>query len=114
MSSTNAIKLIERLETLKPKLIAGDDDAQKEASVLSRMLTASVNEPKNVAVELAFSVNIPLSLVALSKLINKAVCGHECEGCSGFTLVRTYFRGGNAGYYCRVGFTVWRRRVIDQ
>lgn len=50
--------LIERLDALKPKLVAGDKDAKKEALMLSRILTGTLNEPANIAVELAFSASI--------------------------------------------------------
>ncbi|CAG8981319.1 hypothetical protein HYALB_00005119 [Hymenoscyphus albidus] len=54
MSSTNSLDLIARLESLKPGLKSGDEDAQKEALMLSRMLGVSLNPPANTAVELAF------------------------------------------------------------
>jgi hypothetical protein len=58
MSPPDVVALIERLELLKPKLSAGDQDAQKEALDLSRTLSGTLNEPANTAVELIFGASI--------------------------------------------------------
>ncbi|TVY53262.1 O-methyltransferase asqD [Lachnellula cervina] len=50
-----------RLDVLKSQLVAGDPDAQKEALMLSRKLTLTLNEPANTAVEIAFSVKYNVS-----------------------------------------------------
>ena len=65
-SSENASALIERLDVLKAQLIAGDQDAKKEALMLSRKLTVTLNEPANTAVELAFSASTLLSRAIIS------------------------------------------------
>lgn len=57
MASKPANDLIERLESLKAQLLAGDESARKEALMLSRVLTVALNEPANTAVELAFSAS---------------------------------------------------------
>lgn len=57
-SSGDASALIERLDVLKAQLIIGDQNAKKEALNLSRMLTVTLNEPANTAVEQAFSASI--------------------------------------------------------
>lgn len=58
MTSPESVSaLIERLDALKAKLIDEDENAQKEALMLSRMLTFTLNEPVNTAVEQAFSVS---------------------------------------------------------
>ncbi|TVY16828.1 O-methyltransferase asqD [Lachnellula arida] len=57
----SARAIIERLDVLKSQLITEDQDAKKEALMLSRKLTVTLNEPANTAVELAFSPFIPMS-----------------------------------------------------
>lgn len=53
------VDLIEQLSCLSTKLSSAGDNpgTRKEALQLSRRLTASLEDPTNVAVELAFSVN---------------------------------------------------------
>lgn len=56
-SSNQAITLIEKLNKLSSRLSSKDDvQANNEALQLSKELTASLEEPKNAAVHLAFSV----------------------------------------------------------
>lgn len=57
MAPKTARELIERLDSLKAQLLLGDESARKEALMLSRVLTVTLNEPANTAVELAFSAS---------------------------------------------------------
>lgn len=55
-SQNEAVALIERLSSLSIKLGGGiDAKTRKEALSLSRTLTTKLEQPENVAVELAFS-----------------------------------------------------------
>ena len=54
---TEASALISSLSNISSKLFTEhSDEAKKEAFHLSKALTATLEEPENVAVELAFSV----------------------------------------------------------
>jgi hypothetical protein len=55
-SQNETASIIDRLAKLSPRLSNGDDQTRKEALELSRSLTAKLEQPENVAVELAFSV----------------------------------------------------------
>jgi hypothetical protein len=55
-SQNEAASVIDRLAKLSPKLSNGDEQTRKEALALSKSLTAKLEQPENVAVELAFSV----------------------------------------------------------
>lgn len=56
------IALIDRLTSLRPALVSGDDQSAKnEAIQLSRKITASLVHPASAAVELAFAVRLMLN-----------------------------------------------------
>jgi hypothetical protein len=58
-SPPNSNAIIERLNTLKDKLSAGDDrDARNEAVMLSRILTLTLSEPLDIALEVTITVSI--------------------------------------------------------
>lgn len=59
MSSEDASALINKLSSLSSHgALDSDAKARKEALRLSKALAATLDEPENVAVELAFSVGI--------------------------------------------------------
>lgn len=53
----SASSLIERLDVLKIKLEAGDEDATREALSLSRILTVILNGPLNTALEITVAAS---------------------------------------------------------
>lgn len=60
-------KIIEQLSSISRKLSdTQDKKARNEALQLSRKLTASLEEPMNVAVDLCFSVILPCQIRLLS------------------------------------------------
>ncbi|KAI1139528.1 sterigmatocystin 8-O-methyltransferase [Hypoxylon sp. FL0543] len=64
MSSSldESVALVERLNSLSPRLSQGDDvQARNEALRLSRQLTASLEQPENTAVDLVFSPFIAIA-----------------------------------------------------
>jgi hypothetical protein len=108
MPTTNeTTALIARLTNLSSKLSTGEDhDARIEALKLSKALTARLELPENVAVDLAFSVTPPAVLV--KRHIAYSFEAYDCcerENCCGFEPFSVYSDGG-ASNLCRIGYTV--------
>lgn len=59
--TNQTVALIQQLASLSAKLSADEHEhgARKEALQLSRQITASLEQPQNVAIDLAFSVCLP-------------------------------------------------------
>jgi len=56
---SSAITLIDKLSTLsKQSDFSGDENAQAQALVLSKQLSASLQKPADAAIELCFSVRL--------------------------------------------------------
>ncbi|KAI0015523.1 putative O-methyltransferase [Xylariomycetidae sp. FL0641] len=70
--------LIGQLISLKDKVASGDESATKEALQLSRKLTVALDEPGNVAVELAFSqFNIVAARIAVDLGLFRLISDHD-------------------------------------
>lgn len=67
--TNQTVSLIEQLQKLGARLSANENDqaAQNEALELSRKLTASLEQPRNVAVDLMYSVclNFVIRIITL-------------------------------------------------
>ncbi|KAI1333028.1 sterigmatocystin 8-O-methyltransferase [Xylariaceae sp. FL0255] len=70
--------LIEQLNSLTDQLSSGDANARRQALRLSKQLTASLEQPETVAVELGFSGVIPVAAkVAVELGLFKQISSHE-------------------------------------
>lgn len=110
----SATALIENLDALKARLIAEDNAARKEALMLSKMLTTTLIEPADTAVEAAFSASIPRSHESRILTVFSADCPNERQDCRRLEIVRVHCRKECTNHCRRVGHSIGGRGVVNR
>ncbi|RYP63324.1 hypothetical protein DL769_006996 [Monosporascus sp. CRB-8-3] len=129
MASSNSTDLIEQLSQLSPRLSSGEDkDARKEALQLSKKLTASLEQPEDVAVALAFSLRQPIipvtARIAIQLDLFKHIVNHgvpisskELASLSGgeeLLIIRVLRSVSSIGLVHEVGERLWQANPITE
>ncbi|OTA56458.1 S-adenosyl-L-methionine-dependent methyltransferase [Hypoxylon sp. EC38] len=117
--------IVEKLNQLIPELASGNQSARKKVLQLSRKLTTSLEQPENVAVDLAFSpflaiaarIAVNLGLFRLIANRDDAVTSEQLALLSGgeeFALVRILRPLAAIGFVEEVGERTWRATPITR
>ncbi|KAI1212409.1 putative O-methyltransferase [Annulohypoxylon truncatum] len=125
-SSNQAITLIEKLNKLSSRLSSKDDvQANNEALQLSKELTASLEEPKNAAVHLAFSPFIAIAArIAVNLDLFKLIVSHggpitsqqlaTLSGGEELLIIRALRPMAATGFVKEVGERTWEATPITE
>ncbi|KAI1417113.1 putative O-methyltransferase [Hypoxylon sp. FL1857] len=122
---SKAQSLIEELGRLGPRLASDNPNARKEALRLSRILTSTLEQPENVAVELAFSpflaiaARIAVHLGLFRHIVNHdgAVTSEQLALLSGgeeLLIVRVLRPLASIGFVEEVGERTWKATPITR
>ncbi|KAI0384612.1 putative O-methyltransferase [Hypomontagnella monticulosa] len=125
MDSNQISFLIAQLNNLSEKLSNGDQSARKEALKLSKKLTVVLEQPENVAVDLAFSpfiavaARIAVNLNLFRLIIDNGgpVTSKELESLSGgeeLLIVRTLRPMASIGFVEEVGERTWKANAVTE
>ncbi|KAI1386837.1 putative O-methyltransferase [Hypoxylon trugodes] len=120
---SQAVTLIEQLSVASPKLSSGDQTARKEALELSRKVTASLEQPGDAAVGLAFApfitiaARIAVGLGLFKHVVNygDAVTSEELASLSGgeeLLIIRVLRPLSAIGFVEEVGERKWKATPI--
>ncbi|KAI0152043.1 putative O-methyltransferase [Hypoxylon sp. NC0597] len=117
--------LVEELNRLVPKLASGNQSARKEALQLSRKLTASLERPENVAVDLAFSPFLAIAArIAVNMGLFRLIVDHGdgvtseqlalLSGGEELLIVRILRPLASIGFVEEVGERIWKATPITR
>lgn len=76
VESSQINTLIGNLSSLSPKLSEGDDDARRQALLLTRKLAASIEKPENSAIELCYTV-LTQMFIEFMEIVNLLPSSHS-------------------------------------
>ncbi|CAJ2504618.1 Uu.00g120120.m01.CDS01 [Anthostomella pinea] len=125
MASNQAAALIAQLNNLSAKLSSDDQSARKEALQLSKRLAGTLEQPENVAVELAFSpfvaiaarIAVDLDLFKIIANHGSAITSKELESQSGgeeLLIIRTLRPLASIGFVDEVGERTWEATPVTK
>ncbi|KAF4635742.1 hypothetical protein G7Y89_g2347 [Cudoniella acicularis] len=115
-SPPTAAALIERLDFLKPQLNAGNEDAKREALILSRILTICLNGPLNTALEITVTA-IDLNLFEFLVARNGPITTAELATLSGgeeLLIMRVFRLLASTGFLAEVDEQTWVATPVSQ
>ncbi|KAI1650364.1 putative O-methyltransferase [Daldinia loculata] len=118
VESSQINTLIGNLSSLSPKLSEGDDDARRQALLLTRKLAASIEKPENSAIELCYTPFLSVSAkIAVDLNIFKLIADHDgpitskelaaLSGADEILLVRILRPMSSLGFVEEVGERTW-------
>ncbi|KAF3061295.1 Demethylsterigmatocystin 6-O-methyltransferase [Daldinia childiae] len=118
VDSSRINTLIGNLSSLSPKLSEGDEDARKQALLLTRKLAASIEKPENLAIELSYAPFYSVfTRVAVDLNIFKIIADHDgpttslelaaLTGADEIMLVRILRLISSLGFVEEVGERTW-------
>ncbi|KAH9905815.1 putative O-methyltransferase [Xylariomycetidae sp. FL2044] len=125
-NSQQSTAIIEKLESLRTRLASGDDpQAKAEALNLSRQLTASLEQPENTAVNLAFAPFISVAArVAVNLGLFNLIANHEgpvnadelasSSGGEALLIVRILRPLASTGFVQEVGERTWEATQLTK
>ncbi|KAI0852879.1 putative O-methyltransferase [Daldinia vernicosa] len=118
VDSSHINALIGNLSSLSPKLSEGDDDARRQALLLTRKLAASIEKPANSATELCYAPFLSASAkIAVDLNIFKLIADHggpitskelaALSGADEILIVRILRPMSSIGFVEEVGERTW-------
>ncbi|KAI3329076.1 sterigmatocystin 8-O-methyltransferase [Xylariaceae sp. AK1471] len=125
LSADTSVALIDQLRSLSSQLAQQDESARRKALQLSRQLTASLEQPESVAVELCFSGVIPVAAnVGVELGLFKQISDHygpvnsqelaKLTGGEELLIMRILRAMSTIGFVAEVGERTWEANAITR